>query len=470
MKTVGKQLQEARLAKEWSPELAARETKIKIERLRDLEADDYSNFSSPTYARGFVRTYARSLNLDEYKLLRQLDNKLPEDDNASFANDTGVPYMPEPSQVSTSYRLGTGVYVAMGAGSLVLLLIAFVLFQSYRAGYFAQALPAAAPAPVTNAAPAVPDAEAVSRALPADSNAAPVALPVDVTANPAADAGTNAAPAAVPVAPVATPAMADVTTNGVPAAPVVAAAPAPAPITPLDTKTPPRALPVDLNALSAAPAATAVSPVAIVTPVTNAPPVTVAAVVPAPTPAPAPVYKPPPSLSARGSNARPAPVVAVDSAPPVAAPAVVPLAATPIATVAVNPATTSLAAAAPTTADNTAPSEVTGSFAPSSTAPPDPAPALTGETPAASSAGKRLILRASRDSYIRVVSLDNPNGQQVRYSSVLRQGQSISFNDRKYSINVGVPSAVDISLDGINYGPHSDHSEPDTFTVESHQP
>ena len=72
MKSVGKQLQEARLAKNWTPELAARETKIKVDRLRDLEADDYTHFTSPTYARGFLRTYARFLGLDEYKILRQL--------------------------------------------------------------------------------------------------------------------------------------------------------------------------------------------------------------------------------------------------------------------------------------------------------------------------------------------------------------------------------------------------------------
>jgi len=91
-------------------------------------------------------------------------------------------------------------------------------------------------------------------------------------------------------------------------------------------------------------------------------------------------------------------------------------------------------------------------------------------TPAApnKAAGKRLVLTASHDSYIRVVSLDGH--AQVRYSSVLHQGQSISFSDRKYSINVAVPSAVNIALDGINYGPHSDHAQPDTFTVESHQP
>src|SRR5271156_3791479 len=100
MKSVGQQLQEARLAKNWTPELAARETKIKADRVRGLEADDYTNFSSPTYARGFVRTYARALGLDEYRILRQLDNKLPEDDNATFANDTGIHYIPETSRNS----------------------------------------------------------------------------------------------------------------------------------------------------------------------------------------------------------------------------------------------------------------------------------------------------------------------------------------------------------------------------------
>lgn len=90
--------------------------------------------------------------------------------------------------------------------------------------------------------------------------------------------------------------------------------------------------------------------------------------------------------------------------------------------------------------------------------------------PAEKSRVKRLVLTASRDSFVRVVALDGPNGDKVRYSSMLHSGESISFSDRKYSINVGDPAAVDIALDGINYGPHSDHSEPDTFTVESHQP
>ena len=78
MKSVGKQLQEARVAKNWTPELAARETKIKVDRLRDLEADDYSHFTSPTYARGFVRTYARALGDASLNKFEIIPNKDPD--------------------------------------------------------------------------------------------------------------------------------------------------------------------------------------------------------------------------------------------------------------------------------------------------------------------------------------------------------------------------------------------------------
>ena len=135
MKPVGKQLQEARLAKNWTPELAARETKIKVDRVHDLEADDYSNFTSPTYARGFVRTYARALGLDEYKILRQLDNKLPDDDSANIVTDTGVAYLPETSMPPrAAHRDYTGLYIVMALGALVTLAIVFVMFEAYRVG------------------------------------------------------------------------------------------------------------------------------------------------------------------------------------------------------------------------------------------------------------------------------------------------------------------------------------------------
>jgi cytoskeleton protein RodZ len=454
MKTVGKQLQEARTAKNWTPELAARETKIRVDRLNDLEADDYSNFSSPTYARGFVRTYARSLGLDEYKLLRQLDNKLPEDDNASFANDAGIPYIPEPSRShrSTSSGSNAGLYVLTSLVFGILLVISFVLFQAYRAGelqrYFASQPTPETPvtgANATNAPPATGTEATDNRAKPVDPNA-PVPPAVDapvpntnaatVVTVPPVDSGApingigaNAAPPAVKALPVDPSEL----TNAAPVAPVTITTNA-APDSPrttlvippsdADAKTPPRALPVDLNDL--ANAASAIAP-------TNA----------VPNPAP-PVNLPPPGPPPMPSSARASSASTITLAHPAPSPTPVPATATSAADLAfVGKGPVVM----PTT--NAAPQVPT----------PPPAPEE-----------KRLVLTASRDSFVRVTSLDSSDNDKPLYARVLKSGQSVGFAGKKFSINVGIPSAIDITLDGVNYGPHSDQEAPETFSVESHQP
>jgi hypothetical protein len=97
---------------------------------------------------------------------------------------------------------------------------------------------------------------------------------------------------------------------------------------------------------------------------------------------------------------------------------------------------------------------------------PPPAPPAVTET----SSGKPLVLTASRDSFVRVTSEDGAGPDKVLYASVIHTGQSVSFDGHKFSINVGIPAAVNITLDGVNYGPHSDQEAPETFTVESHEP
>jgi cytoskeletal protein RodZ len=62
--TVGKKLQQARLAKQLSIEEAARVTRIRPDKLLDLEEDNYSNFPSMSYAKGFLLLYARFLGVD----------------------------------------------------------------------------------------------------------------------------------------------------------------------------------------------------------------------------------------------------------------------------------------------------------------------------------------------------------------------------------------------------------------------
>jgi cytoskeletal protein RodZ len=64
LESVGKKLQEARLARNLEIEDVAELTKIRPGRIIDLEADEYSRFPNPTYAKSFLAKYARFLGLD----------------------------------------------------------------------------------------------------------------------------------------------------------------------------------------------------------------------------------------------------------------------------------------------------------------------------------------------------------------------------------------------------------------------
>jgi cytoskeleton protein RodZ len=440
MKTVGKQLQEARLARNWTPELASRETKIKVDRLKDLEADDYTHFNNATYARGFVRTYARALGLDEYKILRQLDNKLPDDDTANIVtNDGGVAYLPETAMPPrVAHRDFTGLYVVMGLGAAVLLVIAFVLFRAYQVGELGRWTGEETVAATTNAAPNVASSdEQPKRALPIDSNAPPPIpepAPTNTVATtpPAADSTQNA-PKALPVAPATLN-----TTN-------TAQSPAP-----------PKALPVEPSTLNAA---NNTPTPATDDSLTNAPkalPVDPATLQADNTPAPTPPKAlPVDPATLNATNQTPTPQAPAADNIPVNAPKALP----------VSPA--ELAAAG-------------GNNAPTLTPPADNTPASTTPTPPpAANNGpvvmpnpdetKPLVLTASRDSFVRVTMLDTPSGDKQLYADVLRGGQSVGFNGHKFLVTVNDPSAVNITLDSVNYGPHDDHgSAPETFTVISH--
>ena len=62
--TAGKKLKQARQRKQLSLEEAARATKIRVPRLVDIENDDYTNFPSMAYVRGFLVIYSRYLGID----------------------------------------------------------------------------------------------------------------------------------------------------------------------------------------------------------------------------------------------------------------------------------------------------------------------------------------------------------------------------------------------------------------------
>lgn len=66
---VGQKFQEARLQKSLSLEDVSQSTKIKVIFLDAIEKGEYEKLPSVTYAQGFVRNYARFLNLPEKEIL-----------------------------------------------------------------------------------------------------------------------------------------------------------------------------------------------------------------------------------------------------------------------------------------------------------------------------------------------------------------------------------------------------------------
>src|SRR5437868_3736698 len=61
---LGKKFQEARKARGLTLDEAARLTKIRQSRLAEIEADDFSNFPSLAYAKGFLQIYSKFLDVD----------------------------------------------------------------------------------------------------------------------------------------------------------------------------------------------------------------------------------------------------------------------------------------------------------------------------------------------------------------------------------------------------------------------
>ena len=69
MESIGETLREARHRKQVTLEDVSRITKIKVEILEQLEADEFDRLVSPTYTKGFLKLYAEHLGLDGQALV-----------------------------------------------------------------------------------------------------------------------------------------------------------------------------------------------------------------------------------------------------------------------------------------------------------------------------------------------------------------------------------------------------------------
>ena len=209
--SVGKKLQQSRLNKQLSIEEAARVTRIRPDKLLDLEEDNYSNFPSMSYAKGFLLLYARFLGVDVRDFADTLHAANPvSSDDYEYLNaaSEGVqpppdrrPYRSSPRREHTILPVIVFGFLAGAIGLAIYLVVSFQRLGNLEdiADKKDLSSPTASPAISTlpsAPAPTVPVASAVAVA-----SAPPAATAFRAPINP-----NMPPPAIVAVAPAVTPA------------------------------------------------------------------------------------------------------------------------------------------------------------------------------------------------------------------------------------------------------------------------
>src|SRR6266487_2459558 len=190
---LGRKFQEARKARNLSLEEAARLTRIRQSRLAEIEADDFSNFPSLAYAKGFLQIYGKFLEVDVSPYLDAFETSGHLTvDGYSYLQDAPAPKAP---------RRPVARRTENARPSLVPFLIGIaILVAGFSFLRFISKLNQIAPHPTEAAATATPSPTAAVATI-----VAPRALPVEsparvaATAPPVKTTPIIAAPAATPV-------------------------------------------------------------------------------------------------------------------------------------------------------------------------------------------------------------------------------------------------------------------------------
>lgn len=179
----GRTLAEARAARNLTLAEVAQQLKLSATQVEALEADAYDRLPGPVFVRGFVRNYARLMELDAEALVSQLElPHVPSPATAAIPLSRNIPF---PEQGRTHWVLY--------ASALALVIAAVVLFEAFFSTPPEVVVSAVTPKPVAGMVvtqPALPSPEAAPPAVPPPVQAEAVA----VTAAPE----PVAAPAPVP--------------------------------------------------------------------------------------------------------------------------------------------------------------------------------------------------------------------------------------------------------------------------------
>ena len=122
--TTGQLLRAARLDRGMNIEDVARQLRLSVRQVTALEDDDYNKFPSTTFLRGFVRNYAKLLQIDTAPLLQRLQQSVPPPSTPTISYQIeGIPF-------PSNHKRGKLGLIIAGAVILVLL---FLIFEIYDA-------------------------------------------------------------------------------------------------------------------------------------------------------------------------------------------------------------------------------------------------------------------------------------------------------------------------------------------------
>ena len=193
MEGLGKKLQEARLARNLTLDEAGRMTKIRPGRLQEIENEDFSEFASLAYAKGFLIIYGKFLDVDVTPYLEAFEtSETVTVDGYSYLQDNPAPKPSRPVVVRKHSSGGRGSFLPFVIGVIVLV----VGFVAMKWILELQRLKPN-PRPVAGASPAAtapPEKIIAPHALPAENAASPTpAIAIMPTTQP-----TIATPSPIP--------------------------------------------------------------------------------------------------------------------------------------------------------------------------------------------------------------------------------------------------------------------------------
>lgn len=164
MQTIGERLEEARKRKGISVREAAEHTKIRSDYLQKFEANSFDLELPPLYIRGFMRTYARYLELDPERLVSELDALLARDGKAPRREhrealgrvDFSTPD-PRPQESAEGAPTGRAArdqavlmkFALLGGGALAAIVVIILLINVLFSRSPAKSAPQSAPPPAT---------------------------------------------------------------------------------------------------------------------------------------------------------------------------------------------------------------------------------------------------------------------------------------------------------------------------------